>query len=126
MRHPTKHKTAGRKRDARVRENPLGRPHEFEGFPSAKATSYVLQAMHGKPPDVRPPPDHKNYVGVERFGANTYGTWGRLCFWENNHWVPKGYTLEPRPDAGKGPIPIGPYSYHHWMSPSLRKTLRLF
>ena len=37
-----------------------------------------------------------------------------------------GYTLEPRPTKGKGPIPLGTYKYSRWMSKRLKKTLRLY
>jgi len=115
-----KQKTASAKVHTLVSENPLGRPYEFEGFPDKKTTSYLLDAMF------REPRDASCALGVGRHGGNPYGTWGYMNIWQNNGYVVKGYTLEPRANVGKGPIPIGKYYFNRWMSPHLGKTLRLY
>lgn len=105
-----------------VRENPLGGPHEFEGFPDDDAQAVATRSMFGEAPRLL----SGKWVGVGRAGSNAYGTWGRLLIWNGNQWVLRGYTLEPRPNIGKGPIPIGKYSFTRWMSPKLASTLRLY
>lgn len=103
-----------------VTENPLGRPFEFEGFTKPEDTlkelehSLNIQALRGQ-----------SGVGVIREGANAHGTWGYIFTWDGSKWVHQGYTLEPRPSVGKGPIPLGDYSFNRWVSGHLGKTLRL-
>lgn len=107
-----------------VSENPLGGPYQFEGFPTEEKTiEQATQNMLGTPP---PNAATGQWVGVGRFGENAHGTWGVLSIWDGQKWVTKGYTLEPRGSVGKGPIPIGKYSFNRWMSASLKKTLRLY
>ncbi len=103
-----------------INEYPLSSPYEFEGFTKPDEIlkelneSIQIQFIQGL-----------NGVGVLREGQNAHGTWGYLVVWKSDKWVHQGYTLEPRSNVGKGPIPIGDFSFNRWMSPRLGKTLRL-
>jgi len=110
------------KAESLVSENPLGGPYQFEGFPEGDAQAVASRTMFGDAPGIL----SGKWVGVGRSGSNAHGTWGGLSIWDGSQWVLKGYTLEPRPNAGKGPIPIGKYTFTRWMSPKLGKTLRLY
>lgn len=100
-------------------ENPLGRPYEFEGFTKPEETLKDLQGSLSVELLTQ------SGVGVIREGENAHGTWGYIFTWDGSKWVHQGYTLEPRSSVGKGPIPLGDYSFNRWMSPNLDKTLRL-
>lgn len=103
-------------------ENPIGGPYEFEGYPDEEFQALASEHMFAAPPESLA----GNLVGVGRAGSNAHGTWGWLSTWNGKTWDSRGRTLEPRPGAGKGPIPIGRYSFTRWMSPKLGKTLRLY
>jgi hypothetical protein len=119
------HNTTSQNTNTTASENPLGRPHEFEGFLSETRDSGsdfdLVQRMLGVPAMTT-----ANWLGVGRAGQNAYGTWGYLNIWDGSKWIVKGWTLEPRSNVGKGPIPIGDYSFDRWVSSHLGKTLRLY
>ncbi|MAT70311.1 MAG: hypothetical protein CMJ58_12400 [Planctomycetaceae bacterium] len=100
------------------RENPQVGPHQFEGFePFDEAMRSV---------DVSTVARGKHDVAVVRAGENAYGTWGYIGVRKNeSEFEFKGYTLEPRSSVGKGPIPLGRFSFRKWVSAKLGKTLRL-
>lgn len=102
-------------------ENPLGGPYQFEGFEDPKRVLKLFGHLLVSPSGMR----SDKYVGVVRAGENAYGTWGWIFVHNGSDWVHKGYTLEPRSSVGKGPIPLGTFPYIQWMSPTLKKTLRL-
>ena len=101
-------------------EYPLSRPYEFEGFTKPEETLELFTESLGIQSITA-----QNGVGVIREGQNAHGTWGYIFTWDGSQWVHQGYTLEPRSNVGKGPISIGDYSFNRWMSPRLKKTLRL-
>jgi hypothetical protein len=106
--------------DALVNEYPLSGPYEFEGFAdTAESLSVLAESMNEGLLAAQ------NGVGVIREGQNAHGTWGYIFTWDGAKWVHQGYTLEPRSNVGKGPIPLGDFSFNRWMSPKLGKTLRL-
>ena len=103
-----------------TREYPLTEPYSFEGFTSPEE---VLSEVIGSIDTLSL---NNAEVLVVRNGANSYGTWGYIYTWDGSQFVSQGHTLEPRSSAGKGPIPIGSYSFKRWLSPNLGKTLRLY
>jgi hypothetical protein len=101
-------------------EYPLSRPYEFEGFSKPEETLKLFS----KSLDIKSITAQSG-VGVVREGQNAHGTWGHIFTWDGSKWVHQGFTLEPRSNVGKGPIPIGDFQFTKWMSPILSKTLRL-
>lgn len=101
-------------------ENPIFGPYEFEGFSEPKETIDELSYSIGI--EIA---QSGSGVAVLREGQNAYGTWGYLLVWDGSKWVQHGFTLERRSSVGKGPIPIGDFSFNRWVSPKLGKTLRL-
>lgn len=106
-------------------EYPLDSPYELEGIEDIEEQLdefvELLQAIGIDQVD-----SSESSVGVKRVGENAYGTWGYIFVWNGSKWEHKGYTLEPRSSVGKGPIPIGTYSFKRWLSTKLGKTLRLY
>lgn len=108
------------KKKAAVKEFPLKKPYEFEGFTNPEETLELFSRSLGITSI-----SAQSGVGVVREGQNAYGTWGYIFIWDGSKWVHQGYTLEPRSTVGKGTIPLGNYQFNRWMSPNLGKTLRL-
>ncbi len=104
-----------------LREFPLDAPYELEVVPDAGKLLEEMQEFLGNTKAAR-----ASLVGVIRAGENSHGTWGLLYVHEGGDWKHKGHTLEPRSTVGKGPIPLGDYAFKRWMSPKLKKTLRLY
>lgn len=103
-------------------EYPLDAPIEFEGFithPDEQLQEFTHQL------DDTTALRAQRDVAVVRAGENSYGTWGVMGVWNGSKFDHVGYTLEPRASVGKGPIPLGDFSFRRWMSPKLKKTLRL-
>ena len=103
-------------------EYPLSSPYEFEGF--IQDPDVQLQVVASQLDDVNALRASRD-VAVVRSGENGYGTWGVIGVWNGTKFEHVGYTLEPRASVGKGPIPFGDYPFRFWMSPTLKKTLRL-
>lgn len=101
-------------------EYPLSSPYEFEGFTTPEETIELLKTSLGMKALAG-----QNNLGVVREGQNAHGLWGYIFTWDGKQWVHQGYTLEPRSNVGKGPIPLGDYRFNRWMSPKLGKTIRL-
>jgi hypothetical protein len=116
--------SAGVAQDAR--EFPLHEPHSLERLPDAREYLEEMKVFFAEHKSGAKTRTGDSFVGVGRAGENAYGTWGFLFVEESGQLVHKGYTLEPRSSVGKGPIPVGTYSYRKWDSPSLHKTLRLY
>ena len=106
-------------------EYPLDVPYGFEDLSTSiesteKARETLLHTLTEEPVDKSTSVE----IGVVRLRMflNDFGTWGVLFVNKEQ----KGYTLEPRPTKGKGPIPLGTYRYKRWTSKKLKKTLRLY
>jgi len=95
-------------------------PYQFEGLDADQEWQDDFELL------TEPETLKAQAIGVLRAGENRYGTWGYLLVAENGKWKHRGYTLEPRSSVGKGPIPVGNYQAKRWMSPRLKKTIRLF
>lgn len=103
-----------------VNELDTDTPYQFEGLDADQEWRDDFESL------TEPETLNARAIGIFRAGENRYGTWGYLLVAENGKWVRRGFTLEPRASVGKGPIPVGNYPAKRWMSPRLKKTIRLF
>lgn len=102
-----------------VNELGIENPFQFDGLDADQEWQGDFESLTG------PETLKTQAIGVLRAGENRHGTWGYVMIVENGRWKHVGYTLEPRGSAGKGPIPVGNFPARRWVSPRLKKTIRL-